>query len=402
MSAVRPPPAPPSWAGSLLTVGVTGTNGKTSTTAMIGAMLASLARPVARVTTVGSFLDDEWLDVPGHYEGFLETMRRCVAAGGKYASIELTSEALSLGFAKAWPCRVGVFTNLSQDHADAHGTMEQYLACKAQLFMALPRGGVAVLNARDEAAELLAEVVPAGVEIVRYGVPSRGDAWAPADLAAHSVRLDYEGTSFELEPSLRFPDLPAMLHIRAIGEIFVENAMAALGGALAAGVPAVDATMALARVAPPPGRFQLVHERPYVVVDYAHTPDALMRTLQTARRLCAGRLSVVFGAGGERDRVKRPLLGAAARGADRVILTSDNPRSEDPLAIVSEIAKGLGEHGDVVREMDRADAIRRSLRDASPDDLVLIAGKGHERTQEAAGVQLAFADESIVRALFAT
>jgi UDP-N-acetylmuramoyl-L-alanyl-D-glutamate--2,6-diaminopimelate ligase len=400
MVDVRPPPAPPSWAESLFTVGVTGTNGKTSTTATVATLLATLARPVARVTTVGSFLDEERLEVAGHYEGFLEAMRRCVAGGGRYAAVEFTSEALALGFAKAWPCRVAVFTNLSQDHADAHGSMEQYLACKAQLFMALRPGGVAVLNARDAGAELLAEVVPAGVEVLRYGVPARGDLWAPADLAAHSAQPSFRGTSFELEPSPRFPELPGTLHIRAIGEIFVENALAALGAALAAGVSMAAATAALAEGAPPTGRFQLIHERPYVVVDYAHTPDALERTLQTARRLCEGRLSVVFGAGGQRDRVKRPLLGAAARVADRVVLTSDNPRNEDPLAIMAEIGQGLGDHGDVLREVNRENAIQLALRDAGPDDVVLIAGKGHERMQDAGGVQIPFSDESIVRALF--
>jgi len=400
MTPLRPPPSAPTWAESLFTVGVTGTNGKTSTTATIAALLAALARPVARVTTVGSFLDEEQLDVPDHYDGFLETMRRCVAAGGRYAAVEFTSEALALGFAKAWPCRIAVFTNLTQDHANAHRSMEDYLASKAQLFMALPPGGIAVLNARDAGAELLAEVVPAGVEILSYGVPARGDSWAAADLAAHSPRPSFQGTTFELEPSRRFPDLPAALRIRAIGEVFVENAMAALGAALAARVPMATATAVLAQVAPPVGRFQVIHERPYVVVDYAHTPDALQRTLQTARQLCTGRLSVVFGAGGQRDRVKRPLLGAAARGADRVVLTSDNPRNEDPLAIMAEIAQGLDGHGDVRHEMRRDRAIRLALRDAGPEDLVLIAGKGHERTQEAAGVQLPFADESIVRALF--
>ena len=344
--------------------------------------------------------DEQQLDVPTHYEGFLETMRRCIAAGGAYAAVEFTSEALALGFAKAWPCRVAVCTNLSQDHANAHGSMEHYLASKAQLFMALQPGGVAVLNARDASAKLLCEVVPAGVEILYYGVPARGDSWTAADLAAHSARPSFQGTTFELEPSRRFPDLPTALHIRAIGEIFVENAMAALGAALAAGVPMATATAALAQVAPPVGRFQVVHEHPYVVIDYAHTPDALQRTLKTARQICTGRLTVVFGAGGERDRVKRPLLGAAARSADRVVLTSDNPRREDPLAIMAEIAQGLDGHGSVLRETRRERAIQLALRDAGRDDLVLIAGKGHERTQETEGVQLPFADEAIVRALF--
>jgi UDP-N-acetylmuramoyl-L-alanyl-D-glutamate--2,6-diaminopimelate ligase len=401
MPALRPPPAPPSWADSLFTVGVTGTNGKTSTTAMIAALLAELGRPVARVTTVGSFLDDELLDVGSHYDGFLETMRRCLAAGGKYAAIELTSEALALGFAKAWPCRVAAFTNLSLDHSDAHGSPEHYLASKAQLFMALCPGGVAVLNGCDSACVLLAEVIPDGVEVVRYGVPSRGQAWAPIDLAARNVRVSLAGTHFELEPSARFPELPASLDIRAVGEIFVENALAALASALSSGVPTAAAVAALSRVAPPPGRFQIVNQRPCVVVDYAHTPDALSRTLVTARALCAGRLRVVFGAGGERDRAKRPLLGASACAADKIWLTSDNPRNEDPLSIIEQIASGLTEakRGSVVREADRARAIEGAVREAGPDDLILIAGKGHEREQQTGNIKSAFSDEAIVRAL---
>jgi UDP-N-acetylmuramoyl-L-alanyl-D-glutamate--2,6-diaminopimelate ligase len=402
MPHVRPPPAPPPWADSLFTIGVTGTNGKTSTTAMIAALLGEIARPVARVTTVGSFLDDEQLAVPAHYAGFLETMRRCVAAGGRYAAIEFTSEALALGFAKSWPCRVAAFTNLTLDHSDAHGSPEHYLASKAQLFMALPPGGVAVLNACDAAAELLTEVIPAQVETVRYGLPSRGAPWAPVHLAAHSVELSFSGTRCALAPSPRFPELPSSLSIRAVGEIFVENALAALAAALAAGVPVARAVSALSRVAPPPGRFQVVHERPYVVIDYAHTPDALTRTLATARTLCAGTLSVVFGAGGGRDRTKRPLLGAAAHAADRVLLTSDNPRDEDPSAIIDAIAQGLAGHGGVAREVDRALAITRAIAEAGPDDLVLIAGKGHEQSQETAGVRVAFSDEAVVQRVWAS
>jgi UDP-N-acetylmuramoyl-L-alanyl-D-glutamate--2,6-diaminopimelate ligase len=404
MPPLRPPPAPPPWADSLFTVGVTGTNGKTSTTAMTAALLAELARPVARVTTVGSFLDDELLDVGSHYDGFLETMRRCLAAGGKYAAIELTSEALALGFAKAWPCRVAAFTNLSLDHSDAHGSPEHYLASKAQLFMALRPGGVAVLNACDSAAALLAEVIPDGVEVVRYGVPSRGQAWAPADLTARAVQVSLEGTRFELEPSVRFPELPSSLEIRAIGEIFVENALAALASSLSCGVPMAASVAALSRVAPPLGRFQIVNRQPCVIVDYAHTPDALNRTLVTARALCRGRLSVVFGAGGERDRAKRPLLGAAACAADKIWLTSDNPRNEDPQSIIEQIAAGLTEakRGSVVREADRARAIEGAVREAGPDDLILIAGKGHEREQQTGNIKSAFSDEAIVRAVCAS
>ncbi len=276
---------------------------------------------------------------------------------------------------------------------------EHYLASKAQLFMALAPGATAVLNGRDSAAQLLSEVIPAKVSVLSYGVPSRGEAWAPLDLAAHSLRIGLAGTDFALEPCARFPELPLSLRIRAVGEIFVENALAALAAALASGVPAAAAASALSRVAPPPGRFQVVRENPCVVVDYAHTPDALSRTLATARALCRGRLCVVFGAGGQRDRSKRPLLGAAARAADRVILTSDNPRHEDPQAIMAQIAEGLGDHADVLCEVDRARAIELAIRAAEPEDLLLIAGKGHELEQETAGVQIAFSDEAIVRSV---
>jgi len=383
----------------LFSVGITGTNGKTSTTAMTAALLGQLARPVARVTTVGAFLDEEQQDVPAHYAGFLETLQRCRQRGGRYAALEFTSEALALGFAKAWPCRVAAFTNLSLDHSDAHGSPEHYLASKAQLFMALAPGGSAVLNGRDSAAHLLSEVIPRGVNVLTYGVPSRGEAWAPLDLAAHSLHIGFEGTRFELEPCARFPELPRTLRVRALGEIFVENALAALGAALCSGVPAAAAASALERVLPPPGRFQIVRERPHVVVDYAHTPDALERTLATARALCAGRLWVVFGAGGQRDRNKRPLMGAAARSADHVILTSDNPRHEDPLAIMAEIADGLGDHPSVAREVERARAIERAVREAAAQDVVVIAGKGHELEQEARGIRRAFSDEAIVRSV---
>jgi len=399
MSVVRPPPAAPPWANELFSVGVTGTNGKTSTTAMIAALLGELARPVARVTTVGAFLDEERQEVPAHYAGFLETLRRCLDRGGRYAALEFTSEALAMGFAKAWPCQVAAFTNLSLDHSDAHGSPEHYLASKAQLFMALAPGGTAVLNGRDSAAQLLSEVIPPGVEVVTYGLPSRGEAWTTLDLAAHSASVRFEGTRFELEPCARFPDLPRGLQIRAIGEIFVENALAALAAALASGVPAGAAVSALARVAPPLGRFQIVRERPYVVVDYAHTPDALARTLATARSLCAGQVSVVFGAGGQRDTSKRPRLGEAARLVDRVVLTSDNPRNEDPLAIIAQIAEGLDNHPQVLREVDRARAIELAIRAATAEDVIVIAGKGHERAQETAGVQVAFSDEAIVQSV---
>ncbi len=399
--SLAPPPATPAWAEELFTVGVTGTNGKTSTTLMIAAALGLLARPVASSTTLGFRLDDQVLDVPPHHEGFTRTMRRCLDLGGRYAAVEFTSEALAFGAAKAWPSRVAVFTNLSHDHRDAHGTAEHYLASKAQLFMALPGGGSAVLNGCDPAAELISQVLPAGVKVVRYGIRSRGEPWGDLDLDARRVDVSWSGTRIELEASQTFEGTPRSIEIAAIGEVFAENALAALGAAALSGVPLGPAAGALARFTPPAGRFEVVAAHPHVVIDYAHTPDALARTLATARSLCEGRLTVVFGAGGDRDREKRPLLGRAATAADRVILTSDNPRSEDPRAIAHEIRAGLASHPAVDEELDRALAIERAIRDAAAKDVIIVAGKGHELEQIAHGTRSRFSDREVALAICA-
>lgn len=398
---MRAPPPAPEWAQRLFTVGVTGTNGKTTTTTMLAAALGRLTRPVARVTTLGCFLDDERLDVPFDYDGFLATMRRCLDRGGEYAAIELTSEAMARGFAAAWRSRVGVFTNMTRDHLDAHGSVEHYLASKAQLFLHLPAGGVAVLNGCDPASALLAEVVPKGVSIVRYGAASRGEAESPLDLSARSVDVRWSGTALALGRGPGFEGYPEQLSTRAIGAIFAENALAALAGAVSAGVPPAVAAAAIAEVAPPAGRFEVVAERPYVVVDYAHTPDALARTLATAKHLARGRVVVVFGAGGNRDQKKRPLMGAAARAAERVVLTSDNPRDEDPARIAAAVREGVAPHADVLVELDRRRAIEGAIADAGEEDVVLIAGKGHESDQTIRGVRARFSDAEIARAAHA-
>lgn len=373
-------PPPPAWKAGLFTVGVTGTNGKTSTTAWIAAALRSLGGPVLRATTVGSFLDDERVGVASTYRGFLDGMKLALDAGGRFTAIELTSEALAVGFARAWPCEVGVFTNLSHDHLDAHGSPEHYLASKAQLFLALPPGGTAVLNAADPAAELLREVVPKGVRVRSYAVPSRGAVQGSPDIVAARVSTTWEGTHIACEA--RDPLLPRELRVRSIGDVNAENALAALLGAVAAGVAPEDAARAIAEAPPPPGRFEVIHERPWVVVDYAHGPDALRRTVTAARQLTGdARLFAVFGAGGKRDKDKRAPMGEAARAADHVILTTDNPRDEDPADIARAIARGLAGHPSVRTILDRAEAIGAAIAEAGEQDVVLIAGKGHETAQ---------------------
>jgi UDP-N-acetylmuramoyl-L-alanyl-D-glutamate--2,6-diaminopimelate ligase len=387
----------PEWSRELVSVGITGTNGKTSTTTMIAALLARKQAPVARVTTVGLFLGDERAPLPENYSGYLSLMRACLDRGGKYAAAEMTSEALALGFAKAWPCRVAVFTNLTRDHLDSHGSAEHYLASKAQLFMLLPPDGTAVLNGCDAASEMLAEVTPQGARTIRYGVRSRGEPVGALDLVATRAEPTWSGTAIDVEaPEL---DVPSSVNIRAIGEIYAENALAAIAAAAAVGVPGRLMGEALAEFSPPKGRFEVVATRPYVVIDYAHTPDAMARTLATARRLCTGRLAVVFGAGGNRDRMKRPSMGAAATIADRIVLTSDNPRDEDPREIADAIRSGIGKHHDVELELDRERAIALAIGGARPDDVVVIAGKGHEEEQIVGGARRRFSDHEVVRNL---
>ncbi|TKD03842.1 Mur ligase family protein [Polyangium fumosum] len=396
-------PPPPRWSRRITTVGVTGTNGKTTTTTFLAAALARLARPVLRVTTLGAFLDDEPLPFPTTHDIFLDAMRRGFEQGARHAAVEATSEALALGFAKAWPISLAVFTNLTRDHLDAHGSPEHYLASKAQLFVHLPAGGAAILNAWDPASELLAEVVARGARTVTYGLPSRapGKPVLRPDLVAEEISVGWEGTHARLVSTARGRGMPQEIRIRAIGEPFLENALAALAAAIEAGVPPAEAADAIAQVPAPPGRFQVLGAGPRAVVDDAHSPDALARTLTTARGLVAGRVFVVFGAGGDRDRGKRASMGEAARRADRIVLTSDNPRSEDPAAIAEEIRAGLGDHPGVRVVLDRAEAIRGAIAEAGPSDVVVIAGRGPETEQVFASGKRRLVDAEVAAAALA-
>jgi UDP-N-acetylmuramoyl-L-alanyl-D-glutamate--2,6-diaminopimelate ligase len=221
------------------------------------------------------------------------------------------------------------------------------------------------------------------VRVVRYAVASRGEPKGAPELLATKVEPGWDGTRIFLDASGALAHAPRALTIRGIGDPYVENALAALGAALVAGVSPDAAAQALAQAAVPDGRFQLIaHERgPRVVVDYAHTPDALERTLAVARALCPGTLWVVFGAGGDRDPNKRAPMGLAASRADRVVLTSDNPRSESAAHICDQIREGIATGVDVRVELDRRRAIRTAIEAADEDDVVVIAGKGHEAEQ---------------------
>jgi UDP-N-acetylmuramoyl-L-alanyl-D-glutamate--2,6-diaminopimelate ligase len=360
-------------------VGVTGTNGKTTTSALIGHLLRAAGWSVATATTVGTAVNGE--PRPG-VTAFADVLR--AAEGCRAVVQETTSFALGHGLARIAAFDAGVFTNLTHDHLDQHrGSYEHYLAAKAQLFLSLARSPrpdpVAVLPAASPATPLLREVLDPRVRCVTWGWAEAG----PADLAG---TFDAAGLSVG---GLAVPNA-------LVGRHLAENVLAALALVTALGLPLADAARAVADFAPVPGRFEVVNpgRRPVVVVDYAHSPDALARTLEAARARTSGRLWLVFGCGGERDAEKRPVMGRIARErADVVVVTTDNPRSEDPAQIAAQILSGVGDDATVID--DRAAAITHAVSRAAPDDLVLIAGKGHERTQALPGGEVPFDDRRV-------
>jgi UDP-N-acetylmuramoyl-L-alanyl-D-glutamate--2,6-diaminopimelate ligase len=304
-------------------------------------------------------------------------LKEMLQQGADGVAMEVSSHGLAQGRLNAVAFDCALFTNLSHDHLDYHGTMEAYAAAKEKLFDT-PGLSSAVLNVDDAMGARLAQrLAGKQLRVIGYGF---------ADAAPVAVD-EY------LAASLLAPD-----HTGQVGSYNRANALGVLGCLLAFGVERKDAIALLADLPAVPGRVQKVAERPLVIVDYAHTPDALEKVLQALRPVAKerrGRLAVVFGAGGDRDPAKRPLMGAVAtRLADRILVTSDNPRSEDPLEIIRQI-------GAVASEPDRARAIEKVIAEASDADVVLIAGKGHEDYQEIAGKRLPFSDAAVARAAVA-
>ena len=308
-----------------------------------------------------------------------------------------TSKALAGGLSWRWPAHVGVFTNLSRDHMDMHESPEAYLAAKAQLFMALPAGTVAVLNRDDPASELIADVIPAGVDIRRFSVQS-----SEVELAARSVDTSAEGTRIGLHDSPLAASLGGSLELSITGDVHAQNALAAALATAALDYPADAIKRGLRQFPGVPGRFEIAHRAPLVVVDYAHTPDGLVGTLNTARQLvgAGGRLVCVFGCGGNRDRGKRPEMGAAVHErADVAVLTSDNPRREPPEVIARDVRAGVEGAGAIWhQELDRPTAIERAIAEAGRADVVVIAGKGHEDYQEIGDRRIPMSDVDLARA----
>lgn len=400
----RPVPPAADWAAELFTVGITGTNGKTSTTLLVAEVLRAGGHAVAVETTIGAGAGSEDL-VPRSTSNYFDRLQAAKHRGTSHFAIEVTSEALATGWAKRWRFDLGVFTNLTPDHLDAHGSFEHYLASKAQLFVHLGPGRTAVLNAADEAALLLSRVIPSDVERCWYFSPRRGPAHTSPNLGLSHLQLSLEGTNIRLEPSAFAEALDFELQTRLVGAVFAENALAAACVGLSMGEDAAKVKAGLLTLSRVPGRFEIVAREPVVVVDYAHTPDALARTCEAARELAnaqpgGARLITVFGAGGNRDKTKRGPMGeAVGAAADIAIVTNDNPRDEDPRLIAESVADGCRRSGKstLVVELDRRRAIQRAIELAHPHDLVVICGKGHETGQTQRGTTLPFDDSAVAR-----
>jgi UDP-N-acetylmuramoyl-L-alanyl-D-glutamate--2,6-diaminopimelate ligase len=369
-------------------VGVTGTNGKTTTTFLLFAVLASAGLRPGLLGTIESRIGGERRPAQRTTPEAIDlqrTLRELVDIGDRSCAMEATSHGSALGRLDGIRFAALVFTNLSRDHLDFHGTMERYFAAKRRLFVADDAPPAAV-NVDDAFGRRLADELRSrrAAPLVTFGFAE------DADVRPAAMKLDVGGASFRTAG--------VDVRMRLLGRFNVANALGVVAGARLLDLPASSVVEGLEAVRGVPGRFEPVSEGQdfAVVVDYAHTPDSLANALRTARELATSRVICVFGCGGERDRGKRPLMGeVSSQLADLVFVTSDNPRGEDARAIIDAIVSGVA--GPVEVEVDRRRAIGLAIEEARPGDVVLIAGKGHESGQEVAGHTLPFDDREVAR-----
>jgi len=372
-------------------IGVTGTNGKTSVSQWIAQALTALGQKTAVIGTIGNGFVDEQVEASNTTPDaiLLQAMLADYAAqGAKAVAMEVSSHGLHQGRVNSVKFDIAVLTNLSRDHLDYHQTMEEYAAAKEQLFF-WPGLAMAVINVDDAFGQNVAKALRAqGKPLLTYGL-------VQGDVRATNLQLHQHGLSMQVST----PQGNAVVNAPVLGRFNAYNVLAVLASLLASKVNLPDAVTAIAHIRPVPGRMQQFggDDKPLVVVDYAHTPDALEKVLATLREQTTGKLVCIFGCGGDRDAGKRPLMGAvAAKLADSVIVTSDNPRSEDPLSIIKQVVSGMAKTYTV--ESDRAAAIKQAVQSARSGDIVLIAGKGHEDYQEISGVKTPFSDAAVALA----
>ncbi|HEY2626182.1 MAG TPA: UDP-N-acetylmuramoyl-L-alanyl-D-glutamate--2,6-diaminopimelate ligase [Candidatus Udaeobacter sp.] len=376
---------------------VTGTNGKTTTSFLIKHICEKAGLRCGLIGTVRYEIGERVLPAIRTTPESLdlqELLAQIVNAGCRAAAMEVSSHALAQNRTRGLEWKVAVFTNLTQDHLDFHGTMESYFESKAKLFTQLgqqesKRRPAAVVNIDDRSGQQLLDKIDKSVAIVTYGMSAR------ADFRTSNYRVEFSGTSYQLDARGK----SYLVRVPLIGRFNVANSVAALAAANGLGVDLRAAVLSLGKSPQVPGRLEMVPAKRQfqVFVDYAHTPDALANVLKTLRELQPQCLIVVFGCGGDRDRQKRPLMGEMVdRHADYAIITSDNPRKEDPSAIIAATEKGFrSTHFEKI--VDRTEAINRAIALAQPRDIVLIAGKGHENYQEFADHTVPFDDIQVAR-----
>jgi UDP-N-acetylmuramoyl-L-alanyl-D-glutamate--2,6-diaminopimelate ligase len=390
----------------LALVGITGTNGKTTTSYVLARIFEASGIKCGRIGTIGYKVGGREIDASRttpEAPDLQQMFRAMLAQGAGACVMEVSSHALALRRVDHLRFAAGIFTNLTRDHLDFHGDMEAYFVAKRRLFELLPDGAVGIINIDDRRG---ADLVAAAKRPVTYAIE------AAADVRPGPLTFSLDGLTFDI----RTPR--GQIHVRSglVGRPNAYNLLAASAAAMALDLPFSAIEAGITALEHVPGRFHIVSgssDDVRVIVDYAHTDDALKNLLETARPLATGRVVTVFGCGGDRDRTKRPLMGAvAARLSDLVIVTSDNPRSEDPERIIEEIRRGIvmpanraapkGQHGTPsLAIVDRREAIEKAIRDAKPGDLVLIAGKGHEKYQVIGDRTLPFDDVEVARAALA-
>jgi UDP-N-acetylmuramoyl-L-alanyl-D-glutamate--2,6-diaminopimelate ligase len=380
------------WPARMLTmIGVTGTNGKSTTVGLLRHLLDEPGARSASVGTIGVFIGSEGVALPGGADlttpGPIELqrlLRALVDRGVRTVAIETSSHSLDQRRVEGIRFAAGLFTNLTRDHLDYHGTMEAYFAAKAKLVSYLAPDGVAIVNADDAHWRAL----PPAARTVTFS--GTGGA---ADVRAVDVQFGARGSAW----GLAIGGTTTQVRLPLIGDFNVDNAVGAAATAWALGWSAATIAERLGTVPQVPGRLEILRDRPVVLRDYAHTPDALARALGAVRPFTPGRLIVVFGAGGDRDKGKRPQMGAVGEQlADVVILTSDNPRTEDPERILDDIEAGMSRAHERIE--DREQAVVRALALAKPDDVVLLAGKGHETYQVRGTTKYPLDERAIVQA----
>ncbi|MBW1781203.1 MAG: UDP-N-acetylmuramoyl-L-alanyl-D-glutamate--2,6-diaminopimelate ligase [Deltaproteobacteria bacterium] len=377
-------------------IGITGTNGKTTTAYLLESILMAAGRRPGVIGTINYRFSGHTQEAPVTTPESLDLMRTLRSMADSAVSdvvMEVSSHSLDQGRVRDCPFHVAIFTNISRDHLDYHGSMEAYFEAKARLFRSFPKSGAggpahAVINADDAKGRELINLTDA--RVTTYG---KGRT---CDVRAHSVRVSQTGLTARLITPQGEADIVSPLH----GTFDIYNIMAATGGALAIGIDLESICSGLSRLKGVPGRMEWVKNRRglALIVDYAHTPDALLKALEAVRSLTKGRVITVFGCGGDRDRGKRGEMGRVAGiRSDKVFITSDNPRTEDPAAIAGQIEAGVIESGvkEYVLELDRKKAIQRAVKTAHNKDLVLIAGKGHEDYQIIGSEKRAFDDRLV-------